>query len=48
MAEEADGQDGGAEASGAGADPFAAAMALGGASREEADVFLDDQRTVSP
>ena len=46
MAEEADGQDGGAEASGSGVDPAAVALALGGASREKADAFLDDQRTV--
>ena len=46
MAEEADGQDGGAEASGAGVDPAALALALGGASRENADAFLDDQRAL--
>ena len=46
MAEENDGQETGAEASGAGGDPFAAAMALGGASREEADAFLRDQRAL--
>ena len=44
MAEEIEGQDTGAEAPGAGVDPFAAAMVLGGASREKADAFLDDQR----
>ena len=44
MAEESEGSNAGAEASGAGVDPFAAAMVLGGASREKADAFLDDQR----
>jgi tetratricopeptide (TPR) repeat protein len=50
MAEEAD-QDTGAEATGAGVDPAAIALALSGASRENADAFLkkqgaliDDQR----
>jgi tetratricopeptide (TPR) repeat protein len=46
MAEENDGQDTGAEASGSGVDPAAVALALGGASREKADAFLDDQRIV--
>ncbi|HUE65613.1 MAG TPA: hypothetical protein VMO78_14665 [Rhizomicrobium sp.] len=46
MSEETEGQDTGAEASGVGVDPFAAAMALGGASREEADAFLKDQRAL--
>jgi tetratricopeptide (TPR) repeat protein len=46
MAEEAEGRDSGAEASGAGVDPAAAALALSGASREEADAFLNDQRTI--
>src|SRR5471030_1585466 len=45
MAEETD-QDIGAEASGTGVDPFAAAMALGSASRSEADAFLRDQRAL--
>ena len=45
VAEETE-QDTGAEASGAGVDPFAAAMALGGASREEADNFLRNQNAV--
>ena len=51
MAEENDGQDTGAETSGAGVDPAAIALALSGASRENADAFLkkqgaliDDQR----
>src|SRR5665213_2920082 len=44
MAEENESQDGGAQASGAGIDPAAVALALGGASREKADAFLDDQR----
>jgi len=46
VAEETDGQETGAEASGAGVDPAAVALALGGASREKADAFLDDQRAV--
>ena len=46
MADEADGQDTGAEALGAGVDPAAVALALGGASREKADGFLDDQRAL--
>jgi len=46
MAEENDGQETGAEASGAGVDPFAAAMALGGASRAKADAFLDNQNAL--
>ncbi len=45
MAEEAE-QDTGAEASGAGVDPAAVALALGGASREKADAFLKT-RTLS-
>jgi tetratricopeptide (TPR) repeat protein len=45
VAEETE-QDTGAEASGAGVDPFAAAMALGGASREEADNFLRNQNAL--
>ena len=47
MAEETDGQETGAEASGAGVDPFAAAVALGGASRAEADAFLKKQRVLA-
>ena len=43
MAEETEGQETGAEASGAGVDPAAVALALGGASREEADAFLKKQ-----
>ena len=46
MAEEVDGQDSGAEASGAGVDPAAVALALGGASRDEADAFLKNQRAL--
>jgi len=46
MAEEADGQDTGAEASGAGVDPFAAVIALGGASQKTAYAFLNDQRAL--
>jgi tetratricopeptide (TPR) repeat protein len=44
VAEETDGQDTGIEASGAGVDPAAVALALVGASRETADAFLNDQR----
>ena len=36
MADEADGQDAGAEAAASGVDPAAVALALGGASREDA------------
>jgi len=43
MAEDSEGQDIGAEASGAGVDPAAVALALGGASREKADQFLEEQ-----
>ncbi len=46
MSEETEGQDTGAEAVAggvAGADPAAMALALGGASREKADEFLDNQ-----
>jgi tetratricopeptide (TPR) repeat protein len=46
VAEETESQDTGAEASGAGVDPAAVALALGGASREKADAFLDDQRAL--
>ena len=46
MSEDTEGQDTGAEASGAGVDPAAVALALGGASREKADVFLDEQRGI--
>ena len=46
MAEEAEGQDTGVEASGAGVDPAALALALGGASREDAGAFLKDQRAL--
>jgi hypothetical protein len=44
MADDTEGLDSGAEASPAGVDPAAAALALGGASREDADAFLKDQR----
>ena len=47
MAEEADGQDGGAEASGAGVDPAAMALALGSASRNKADRFLEEQTALA-
>ncbi len=40
MSEEIEGQETGAEAVAGGADPAAMALALGGASREEADAFL--------
>jgi len=46
MAEETEVPDTGAEASGAGVDPFAAAMALGGASRDRADAFLKKQEAL--
>jgi len=46
MADEADGQDGGAEASGAGVDPAAVILALGAASRKAADAFLKNQRAL--
>jgi hypothetical protein len=45
VAEEAD-QDTGAEASGAGVDPTAVALALGGASRDTAAAFLKNQNTL--
>ena len=44
VSEETEGQDTGAEAVAGGLDPAAIALALGGASREKADAFLDDQR----
>jgi tetratricopeptide (TPR) repeat protein len=44
VAEETDGQETGTKASDASVDPVAVALALGGASREKADAFLDDQR----
>ena len=47
MAEESEGSDAGAEASGAGVDPFAAAMALGSASRNKADRFLEEQTALA-
>ncbi len=47
MAEETEGSDAGAEASGAGVDPFAAAMALGSASRAKADRFLEERTALA-
>ena len=44
MSEETEGQDTGAEAVAGGVDPAAAALALAGAGREEANAFLNDQR----
>ena len=44
MSEEEKGAESGPEGLGAGNDPAAALLALGGASREEADAFLRDQR----
>ena len=46
MAEEAEGPDTGAEAVAGGADAAAVALALGGASREDAGAFLKDQRAL--
>jgi hypothetical protein len=46
VAEEREFQDSGAEATSAGIDPAALALALTGASREKADAFLDDQRAL--
>jgi hypothetical protein len=46
VAEESEGPETGAQASGAGVDPAAMALALGGASRSKADAFLDDQRAL--
>ena len=46
MSEETEGQDTGAEAVAGGVDPAAVALALGGASRETADAFLNDQRAL--
>jgi len=43
VAEETEGQDAGAEAVAGGVDPAAVALALNGASREEADAFLKKQ-----
>ena len=44
MAEESEGHETGAEAVAGDVDPTAVALALGGASREEADSFLKAQR----
>ena len=46
MSEEVEGQDTGTEAIAGGADPAAVALALGGASREDANAFLQDQRSL--
>jgi len=46
MAEETEGQDSGAEAAAAGVNPAAMSLALGGASRDIADAFLEDQRAL--
>jgi len=43
MAEETDRSDPGTESRGPGVDPLAGALALGGASREKADAYLDKQ-----
>jgi tetratricopeptide (TPR) repeat protein len=43
VSEETEGQDAGAEASGAGVDPAAVALALGAASQDKADAFLEQQ-----
>jgi len=47
MSEEKEGAAIGPEGGGTGIDPAAMAMALGGASRDEADAFLRDQRVLS-
>ena len=47
MADEADDSDAGAEASGAGVDPAAVALALGGADRSEANAYLREQRSLA-
>ena len=46
VAGESEGQETGAEATAAGVDPAAIALALSGASREQADAFLHDQRAL--
>jgi Tfp pilus assembly protein PilF len=46
VSEETEGQDTGAEAVAGGVDPAAAALALNGASREDAGAFLKDQRAL--
>ena len=46
MTEETEGSNAGAEASSAGVDPAAVALALGGASRERADAFLKKQEAL--
>src|SRR5580700_10905241 len=46
MADETEGEGLGAAPVGRGAEPTAAALALGGASREKADALLDEQRAV--
>src|ERR1700687_1118039 len=47
MAEETEGQESGASTTGKSTDPAAAGLALGGASREEADVYLREQTRLS-
>ena len=44
MSEESERVSSGPEGNGVGVDPTAVALALAGASRDEADTFLDDQR----
>ena len=46
MAEETEGPESGPESIGVAGDPAAVTLALGGASREKADAFLDDQRSL--
>jgi hypothetical protein len=47
VGEETEGQDTGAEAVAGGVDADAVALALGGASRDKADAFLDEQRALA-
>ena len=47
MAEETDGQETGAEATAGGVDPAAVALALGSASRNKADRFLEEQTALA-
>ena len=46
MSEEAERVGSGPEGNGAGGDPTAVALAMAGASREEADSFLREQRSL--
>jgi hypothetical protein len=46
VSEEKEGASNGPEGNGAGIDPVAVALALGGASQAKADAFLDDQRSL--